>query len=114
MKSQSLIAITVFAVSFVSAFADRARIEALVLDEATGEPVRGVGVTATFSMMTKWHQINGGAVPNIVELKTDANGRCKASATTDAGRAGFYIQDPPSGYYRPLRGDGYDFTGMAT
>ena len=110
MKSQSLIAIAMFTVSCASVFADRARIGALVLDEATGEPIKDVDVTATFSMMTKWHQINGGAVPNIVELKTDAKGRCTASATTDAGRAGCYIQDPPGGYYRPLRGDGYDFT----
>ena len=110
MKSQLIIAIATLVVSCVPAFADRARIEALVLDETTEAPVKDVEVIANFWMMTKWHQINGGATPNIVHLLTDENGRCKASATTDAGHAGCYIRKPPEGYYRPLGGGGYDFT----
>ena len=110
MRKTSFIALSALSLASASAFADRARISALVLDDATDKPIQNVGVTATFWMETKWHQTNGGADPNIVHLKTDANGLCRASATTDAGHAGCYIQEPPDGYYRPLGGGGYDFT----
>jgi 5-hydroxyisourate hydrolase-like protein (transthyretin family) len=91
-------------------FSDRAKLHVLVLDDKTGKPVENVEVTATFTMQTKWHQVNTGAPPNIIDCVTDRNGRCKASARTDVGRAGCYIGKPPAGYYNPLGGGGYTFT----
>ena len=110
MNNQKQILLSALLFSAVSVLANSARIEALVVDDATGKPVEDVEVTATFWMETKWHQINGGADPNIVHLRTDANGRCKASGMTDTGYAGCFIRKPPYGYYQPNGGGGCSFT----
>lgn len=110
MNNQKQILLSALLFSAVSVLANSARIEALVVDDATGKPIEDVEVTATFWMETKWHQINGGADPNIVHLRTDANGRCKASGMTDTGYAGCFIRKPPYGYYQPNGGGGCSFT----
>ena len=110
MNNQKLILHAALLFSGISVFANCAKIEALVLDDATGSPIKNVEVTATFWMETKWHQTNGGADPNIVHLRTDASGRCRASGTTDTGYAGCFIREAPLGYYQPDGGGGCSFT----
>ena len=110
MNNQKLILLAALLFFGISVFANCAKIEVLVVDDATGSPIKNVEVTATFWMETKWHQTNGGADPNIVHLITDAGGHCRASGTTDTGYAGCFIREPPLGYYQPKGGGGCSFT----
>lgn len=89
--------------------ADMARIEALVVDEITGEPLRGVEVTGNFSMNHGLLAVKGSPGPNICKRLTDVSGRCKLSGETNLGEAGCYVRHAPRGYYGNSCGGGYTF-----
>ena len=92
-----------------SAFSDTAKIGAFVVDDATGEPIENVYVTANFMMSNGWLAWKGGALPNIKCVRTDKRGRCQAIGRTNIGKAGCYVRSAPNGYYVPALGDGYTF-----
>lgn len=92
-----------------TAFPDTAKIGALVVDDATDEPIENVHVTANFMMNNGWLAWKGGASPNIKRVLTDKRGRCQAMGRTNVGKAGCYVRSAPNGYYVPALGDGYTF-----
>ncbi|MDO5319170.1 MAG: hypothetical protein Q4G65_11120 [bacterium] len=89
--------------------ADTAKIGALVLDAETRQPVEGVAMTGHFEMSNGWLAWKGSATPNMVDVETDREGRCRASARTNMGRAGWHVEKVPEGYYRPVHGGWWEF-----
>ncbi len=91
------------------AFSDTAKIEALVLDEITGEPLHDVEVIGSFSVNHGWRAWKGYSGPNVSSNRTDMSGRCRLSNETNRGEAGCYVRNAPYGYYDNSCGGGYTF-----
>ena len=108
MRLNVMVCIVGFIVSGC-AFSDTAKIEALVLDEITGEPLHDVEVIGSFSVNHGWRAWKGYSGPNVSSNRTDKSGRCRLSNETNRGEAGCYGRDAPDGYYDNSCGGGYTF-----
>jgi len=91
------------------ACADTAKLGVLVLDEVSGMPIEGARVRGGFTIRTGWGSVKGSPLPNECFEITDKEGRCKVEGKTDCGEAGASVVGVPTGYYRPLLGEGVDF-----
>lgn len=100
-------ALCVFVVPDV--WGDTAKVEVLVVDEATGAPLEGVGVTGYFTVDIGWRAWTESSIPNEASAVTDANGRCRISGKTNCGEVGCWVENPPAGYYLPLHGWGHTY-----
>ena len=85
---------------------EMAQIGALVLDAETRRPLAGVEMMGHFAFKKGWGE---GADPNFVTVRTDADGRCTASARTNKGIAGWHVMSVPEGYYLPSHGGWFTF-----
>lgn len=93
------------------AWGDFAKVGVLVLDEKTDTPIGNVPVKGYFTIEENpWSLVKGGRLPNTDTSVTDSNGRCTLRGRTNCGRMGCWIEEPPSGYYCPRGGEGFEFT----
>ena len=90
--------------------ADTAKIGALVLDAETRRPLEGVAMKGVFGTDNGWAAWKGAATPKTVDVRTDREGRCRASGATNTGQAGWQVEKVPAGYYRPEHGGWWAFT----
>ena len=99
----------VFAMMFipVSALADTARIEAVVLDGLSLSPLEGVCVQANFAEDIGWRAWTQSPVPDVDKKRTDRWGRCRFQGKTNCGVVDCFVVEPPTGYYI---GDGWCHT----
>lgn len=107
MRIETTMALCLLAAGMAGA--DTAKIGALVLDAETRRPLEGVEMTGSFEMSNGWRAWKGSASPNLVEVRTDREGRCRAAAKTNTGSAGWLVRGVPAGYYRPSSGGWWDF-----
>ena len=91
------------------AFADTAKVSVFIQDSDTHEPLANVPVVGYFRIDAGWYAVNGGPLPNKSTALTDKNGCCRISGRTNCGSVGCWVEEPPSGYYRPLAGWGHKF-----
>jgi hypothetical protein len=84
---------------FQASFGALARMEVVVVDDDTGEPMTNVTVRGIFPIDNGWMAFKGVAPPNVDVGKTDGRGRCKLSGTTNRGRAWCEVEDLPPEYY---------------
>ena len=105
MKSSLIITATML-VGYVL-FADTAKVRALVVDDERGEPLANVPVTAYFTVDIGWRAWTESSAPNKDRGQTDVHGNCRLVGKTNCGKVGCWIEDPPSGYYRPRKGWGH-------
>ena len=98
-----------FAMMFipVSALADKARIEAVVLDGLTQTPLEGVCVQANFAEDIGWRAWTKSPVPDVDKKRTDRWGRSRLQGKTNCGVVDCFVAKPPTGYYI---GDGWCHT----
>lgn len=87
------------ACSIASAVAETAKFTALVLDDATGEPIANVRVNGGFDMNHGWLAVKGSPGPNNVKGVTDGKGRCELKGETNTGRVWFYVEDRLPSHY---------------
>ena len=85
---------------------DRAYIAAYVFDAVDRAPLRGVKMVARFEDDIGWRAWTEEANPDIVHGRTDINGFCRLSGRTNCGKSSCWIEEAPTGYYKPLRGGG--------
>ena len=85
---------------------DRAYIAAYVFDAVDRAPLRGVKMVARFEDDIGWRAWTDEANPDIVHGRTDINGFCRLSGRTNCGKSSCWIEEAPSGYYKPYHGSG--------
>ena len=85
---------------------DRAYISTYVVDAESRVPLSDVKLVARFEDDIGWRAWTDESNPDIVYGLTDINGFCRLSGKTNCGKSSCWIDDPPSGYYKPLRGNG--------
>ncbi len=91
----------------VSALADTARIEAVVLDGLSLTPLEGVCVQANFAEEIGWRAWTQSPVPDVDRKRTDRWGRSRFQGRTNCGVVDYFVAEPPTGYYI---GDGWCHT----
>ena len=109
MKRLLLVTMVLLVVAKLPALADTAKVEVVVLDDATGRPIEGVRVTGYFTVDIGWRAWTESSVPNKAEALTDKCGLCKVTGKTNCGKVGCWVENPPDGYYCPPRGWGHTF-----
>lgn len=77
---------------------NRAQVEVVVVDDTTGKPLPGLGVTGSFEMEVKPVWQNTGD-HNLVKATTDEEGRCRMSGVTDRGKVWCFVRPVPKEYY---------------
>ena len=82
------------------AVADTATFNACVVDDEYGQPIKDVLVEASFSNDNGWKAWTESAPIFRDRKKTGLDGFCRLSGKTNIGRAGCWVDAPPSGYYR--------------
>ena len=108
--STRIFLVAVAAVQVCSVYADIAHIEALVLDEVSGEPVKDVAVCGSFMIEgNPWDYVKGHPSPNFDYGRTDSLGRCKLKGKTNCGRVSCFLESGPSAYYWRHRCGGHVF-----
>ena len=91
------------------AVADTAKLEVLVLDDVTGQPIEGALVRGGFEVeVPSWERVKGNPRPNEDIKLTDKQGGCKLQGKTNCGEAGVAVRSA-AGYYRPMHGVGRSF-----
>lgn len=101
MKKRNIkhvLAATLCGMSLVT-LGDLAKMEVVVVDDATGLPMTNVTVKGVFPINNGWLGLKGPTPPNTDIQKTDANGRCKLSGETNKREACCWVENPPPGYY---------------
>ena len=91
------------------AMADTAKINVFVVDDATENPIEGVGVTGYFTVDIGGRAWTESSVPNKMSALTDKSGTCGLTGKTNCGKVGCWIENPPSGYYCPAKGWGHAY-----
>ena len=81
------------------AIADVARIQTVVLDAETSEPIKECEVIGSFHMKSGIRIWTDPVSANVVRKETDKDGKCIIDGTTDEGRVGCWVSHPPEGYY---------------
>ena len=99
---------TVLAVG-MSAYSDIAKLGVLVVDDTTGRPIPNVKVTGIFHKDNGWLRVKGPPEPDIDEVVTDANGRCRVWGRTNIGKVFCSIDSELPGYYWEMQGGGHNF-----
>ena len=108
--STRIFLVAVAAVQVCSVYADIAHIEALVMDEVSGEPVKDVAVCGSFMIEgNPWDYVKGHPSPNFDYGRTDSLGRCKLKGKTNCGRVSCFLESGPSAYYWRHRCGGHVF-----
>ena len=94
----------------ISAWAGLAHVEALVVDEVSGEPVKGVEICGSFEVEgNPWDYVKGHPSPNFDYGRTDFQGRCKLKGKTNCGSVSCFLESGPATHYWRHRCGGYDF-----
>ena len=89
---------------------DVARIGVVILDEVSNQPVVGAKVHCRFDNWSDPACHNKNARRPVIKYEvTDAKGACAFSGSTDNGRVGVSVAEPPAGYYRRARGNVEEF-----
>ena len=102
MRSMLLLFLPVIA----EAAFDRAYIAAYVFDAVDRSPLSGVEMVARFEDDIGWRAWTEEANPDIVHDRTDINGFCRLSGRTNCGKSSCWIEEAPTGYYKPYHGSG--------
>ena len=87
------------------AFVDVAKLGCLVLDDKSGQPLQGIGVTGVFHMDNGWLGVKGND-NNVDESVTDANGFCQLRGRTNCGDACCFVSSCKDNYYWARNGGG--------
>ena len=112
MKAKTLNCLFLSCLCF-GALADTVKLQALVLDDVSGEPIRDAEVTFSFTEdvgIRIWNESNK---HHTKVARTDVNGVCRMSGESNCGRAGCYVKTPPTGYLHPARGFLYKHKGKS-
>lgn len=94
----------------VQGLSDIAKLGVLVVDGTTGNPIPNVSMTGVFHKNNGWLGFKGAPEPDMDEVVTDANGRCKVWGRTNTGKVSCIIDSAPHGYYFKSKGAGYLFS----
>jgi len=86
----------------LAAFSGTARIEVQMIDDVTSAPVPGVVVVGTFRDDIGWRTWTESARTDVDREVTDSAGRCIVSGKTNCGKAGFFVEEVPKGYYKDV------------
>ena len=86
--------------------ADRAYLSIYVEDAVNHLPLQGAKVIANFEDDIGWRAWTEEANPDIVHGRTDINGFCRLSGRTNCGKSSCWIEEAPTGYYKPYHGSG--------
>ena len=107
-KEATLVCVAIF--QGLSVCAGTANIEALVVDEVSGEPINDVEICGSFKIEgNPWDYVKGSPSPNLDCRKTDSNGRCKLKGDTNCGKVSCFLKSGPSMYYWMHRSEGHEF-----
>lgn len=93
----------------IPAFSDIAKLGVLVVDDTTGKPIPNVKVTGIFHKDNGWLRVKGPPEPDLDEVVTDANGRCRVWGRTNIGKVFCSIDSELPGYYWEMQGGGHNF-----
>ena len=79
--------------------ADNIKFSAVVIDDVTQEPIKDVCVGAGFTTDNGpvWE---GRFKYEHKKFFSDKNGACEISGSSNCGKAGCYVKNPPAGYYK--------------
>ena len=91
-----------------SAFSDMARIAVKVIDDETGEPIKGVSVIGSFRDNIGWRAWTESVKPDLDRKTSDKEGSCLVSGETNCGDASFWVKSVPTGYYK-VAGQAFQF-----
>jgi len=93
----------------IQAFGDMAKIKAVVVDAANGNPIPNIEVTASFDNDNGWKAWTESAPINHDKQITDGHGRCSLSGKTNKGEVGCWVNSGQQGYYGARSGAGFRF-----
>ena len=88
-----------FALASLSIGAMAAQFSVKIVDAVTEKPLQGVKVLGWFSNDNGWRAWTESAPEYVDNGVTDKNGKCRLSGSSNTGKVGFIVKDPPSGYY---------------
>ena len=96
-----------FAISAVAV--DMSKIQAVILDAVTDQPISGVRVFGSFRMNNGIRIWTESPTPNVDEVTTDDRGHCVMRGKTNVGHAGCWVSKAPAGYYLSPAAGSFDF-----
>ena len=85
--------------SLLSVCSMAAHFSVKIVDAVTEKPLQGVKVLGWFSNDNGWRAWTESAPEYVDNGVTDKNGKCRLSGTSNTGKVGFIVKEPPSGYY---------------
>ena len=85
---------------------NEAHISAYIVDAVNQMPLRGAKMVASFEDDIGWRAWTESPKPDIVLGVSDSKGFCHFSGRTNCGRSSCWIEEAPSGYYKPYHGSG--------
>ena len=83
----------------IMSFAGQAKVDALVLDWDTSNPIGGALVQANFSIDNGWKAWTESAVPNVCRERTKEDGSCRLRGETNDGSVDCFVVKCPTGHY---------------
>ena len=99
MKVQMNRIVLAFTSVLLSICSMAAQFRVKIVDAVTGKPLQGVKVLGWFSNDNGWRAWTESAPEYVDNGVTDKNGKCRLSGTSNTGKVGFIVKDPPSEYY---------------
>ena len=99
--------VCIFAISAVAV--DMSKIQAVILDAVTDQPISGVKVFGSFRMNNGIRIWTESPTPNVDEVTTDVKGHCMMRGKTNVGHAGCWVSKAPDGYYVSPAAGSFDF-----
>ena len=99
--------VCIFAISAVAV--DMSKIQAVILDAVTDQPISGVKVFGSFRMNNGIRIWTESPTPNVDEVTTDVKGHCMMRGKTNVGHAGCWVSKAPEGYYLSPAAGSFDF-----
>lgn len=107
MKKLLVAYVCIFAISAMAV--DMSKIQAVILDAVTDQPIRGAKVFGSFRMNNGIRIWTESPTPNVDEVTTDVKGHCMMRGKTNVGHAGCWVSKAPDGYYVSPAAGSFDF-----
>ena len=107
MKKWIAVYVCISAISAMSV--DMSKIQAVILDAVTGQPIRGAKVFGSFRMNNGIRIWTESPTPNVDEVTTDDRGHCMMRGKTNVGHAGCWVSKAPEEYYLSPAAGSFDF-----
>lgn len=107
MKKWIAVYVCISAISAMSV--DMSKIQAVILDAVTGQPIRGAKVFGSFRMNNGIRIWTESPTPNVDEVTTDDRGHCMMRGKTNVGHAGCWVSKALEEYYLSPAAGSFDF-----